>query len=133
MRLIILGLVSFALVSCVKESSEVKVPQGKAVLFVENTSFTHGLLAGVTGSGNQVLMQFSELDGKDVEGTVQEVFDLTVDPGPHTVKILCGIHGEADSSNNSVIKLDTKENHKYVFRAYLKDKECFIKYDEEKP
>jgi hypothetical protein len=140
MRLIIVCLVSLLLSSCANLTTklnslnkDVETPKGKSVLVLKNSSYTESFLVELTASGNRVLMQFDELDGKSVGSFFDEVFDLTVEPGRHTVKILCGVKGKNESNNHSVIGLDTKADKKYVFSAYIENGQCTIKYAEAKP
>ncbi len=133
MRLIIICFLSLMISSCstlANFNKDKEVPKGKALLLLNNSSLTEVFMVDITASGNKVLMQFDKLDGKAVGSFFDEVFDLTVEPGKHTVNILCGVNGKNTSNNNSDITINAKADRKYVFSAYLENGACTIKYEE---
>jgi hypothetical protein len=134
MRLIKISIFLLLLSSCAGLSNlnkNVSVPEGKAVFIVENTSLSRSFFNEFMG-GDTVLMQFDKLDGKNVGSFLDEVFHLVVEPGKRTVKVLCGIKGNHDSSNHTILTVDAKANSKYVFQAYLENNECVVKQKEAK-
>jgi hypothetical protein len=138
MRLIIISILTLSIFSCASISKKLNslnqnmsIPEGKALLVVENTSYSRAFFNEFIG-GDTVLMQFDQLDGKAVGGFLDEIFHLVAEPGKHTVKILCGIQGKQNYNNHTILTVDAKANHKYIFQAFLENKECVVKAKEAK-
>ena len=120
---------------CAVTGKNVVAPIDQAILVAKNDS----LLSVLLPLKNNASLQFTEIDGKNIQNWWHPVDKLTVEPGKHEVKLSCqllvGYPSSAlypsDKWGESVHSLDVKAGYKYIFRVIpISKNKCGTTFEE---